>query len=297
MTEVELRLVADNKDAVKGIKEVGIEAQKLSKTEEQYTQKRKGLIEKEIQMQKQLSESRLKAKDIENLKLYNNLLSDSEKRLKDLQTAGLQSEKQTESLTQKLGKFALGFITVNAAIKVFKEVIESTDALGDKFAKTLNGWKEGFASMARAIANNDFNDFFLNVQKAVIEGQRYADTSQKITDKERALGIKLKENETLFKQLRVAQDNMGLSNEKRLEAGLKAEALLKQDSLDRIELDKARLENDLTAAAFVSKQSKGAVEQYIKEDAAFMKLVESGNQYNELIKKRDILLQKMLGVI
>ena len=58
-----------------------------------------------------------------------------------------------------MGSWALGFATVSAAVGVFKKIIESTDTLSDKFKATLNGWKEGFSAMARAIANNDLRIF------------------------------------------------------------------------------------------------------------------------------------------
>lgn len=125
MDTVEIRLITDNKNAVKGIKEVNTEVQKLGKSEEQYTQKRKGLIEKEIQMQKQLSDSRTKASNIENIRIYNKLLEASKDRLDKLNKAGIEGnkavEKSSDGVLSKIGKMALAYLSVNVAIKVLKE--------------------------------------------------------------------------------------------------------------------------------------------------------------------------------
>lgn len=125
MENIEIRLVTNNSNAVKGIKEVNTEVQKLSKSEEQYTQKRKGLIEKEIQMQKQLSDSKTKAANMENLRIYNKLLEASKDRLDKLNKAGIEGNKEVEKsadgVLNKVGKLAIAYLTVNTAIKVLKE--------------------------------------------------------------------------------------------------------------------------------------------------------------------------------
>lgn len=127
MKEVELKLIAPSASAVKSIREVAAEAQKLHKNEEVYTQKRKGLIEKEIQMQKQLGESRQRASNIENLKIYNKLLDDSKKRLNDLEKAGISAnkevEKSSDGVISKIGKMAIAYLTVRTAVVALKETV------------------------------------------------------------------------------------------------------------------------------------------------------------------------------
>ena len=173
MTEVELKLVAPHASAVKSIKEVANEAQKLYKAEEGYTQKRKGLIEKEIQMQKQLSERREKASNIENLKIYNKLLEDSKKRLEDLNKAGIQGNKEIEksssSVIDKIGKMALAYLSVKTAVVVLKETVlafftksqEGMDLLERKISglKAAVGVLQGeFIKLGKAIAGEGGNE-------------------------------------------------------------------------------------------------------------------------------------------
>ncbi|HBR22855.1 MAG TPA: hypothetical protein DD713_09985, partial [Nitrospiraceae bacterium] len=173
MTEVELKLVAPHASAVKSIKEVANEAQKLYKAEEGYTQKRKGLIEKEIQMQKQLSERREKASNIENLKIYNKLLEDSKKRLEDLNKAGVQGNKEVEKSTggviDKIGKMAIAYLTVRTAVKLLKETVlafftksqEGMDLLERKISglKAAVGVLQGeFIKLGKAIAGEGGNE-------------------------------------------------------------------------------------------------------------------------------------------
>lgn len=205
---------------------------------------------------------------------------------KDYGTAGEQAnqkiEKSGNTLTKSMKSWAAGFVTVTAAVKVFKAIIESTDSLSTKFARTLNGWKEGFSAMARAIANNDFKDFFENVRAAVKEGQRYADTQEKNEDAERAIKIRIAERETALINLRVVQQDATKTEKERLNAGLEAEKILADNAADRLKLAEMQLDNDITSAAFVAKTSKELVKAYLDQDEALLKNIETGKIYNQL---------------
>lgn len=149
MTEVEIKLIAPNQEAVKSIRQVAAESQKLSKSEEQYSQKRKGLIEKEIQVQKQLSEQRSKASNIENLRIYNRLLEASKDRLDKLNNAGIKGNqeviKTSDGVISKIGKMAVAYLTVNTAVKVLKETVlafftKSQEGI-ELLERKINGFK------------------------------------------------------------------------------------------------------------------------------------------------------------
>lgn len=187
---------------------------------------------------------------------------------------------------KKMGTAILAATGVTAgfagALKLGKEIIESTDALSDKFAATLNGWKEGFASMARAIANNDFKDFFKNVREAVQEGQRFTETEDSIGDSARAMKIRVAEGETEILILRDEINRSVDDAKKQAELGNRVQAILKRNAADNVKIAELTLVNDMKNAAFKAKTSETTVKAYLDQDEALMKNIEIGEQYNQL---------------
>lgn len=295
MADVTLTLKADTSNYVQKMKEASLATQKLYDESSKGSKKLTGIIEKEEANLKKLQEWKRKA-SADNLEMYNKEIAASQKRLEAYDKAGTDVENTNQKITKSGGgminavkDWALGFASVTIAIQGFKAIIESTDTLSDKFVATLNGWKEGFSAMARAIANNDFKDFFKNVKEAVKEGQRYTETEDKIGDAARAMKIRIAENETALIKLREAQNSAKLSNEERLKAGLAAEALIKKDAEDRLKLAEMVLDNEMTNAAFKAQTSKEIVKQYLDQNEALLKNIEIGKQYNALQKRLQVI--------
>jgi hypothetical protein len=120
MAEVTLILKASNQDYVNKMKEAQNASQKVYDTVEKGSTKARGLIEKELQAQKQLSDQRNKAKDIDNLKIYNKLLEDSKNRLDKLQNAGIETEKKTNSLTSSFAKLGTAILAAFSVQKIWE---------------------------------------------------------------------------------------------------------------------------------------------------------------------------------
>ena len=176
--------------------------------------------------------------------------------------------------------FVGGFAT---ALKIGKEIIESTQSLSDKFAATLSGWAGGFSAIARAIANNDFKDFFQNVRDAIAEGQRYAETQVSINDSTRALKISIAEGETAILNLRNEQVKANKTDAERVEIGKKIQTILDSNAASRTKLAEAQLQNDIKDAAFIAKTSPELVEAYLRQDKATLETVDAGKKYNQLL--------------
>jgi len=190
---------------------------------------------------------------------------------------------------KKMGTAILAATGITAGfagtLKIGKEIIESTDALSDKFAATLNGWKEGFASMARAIANNDFKDFFKNVKAAVTEGQRFTETQEAIADSARALAIRISEGETEILNLRNDMVKSGVTAIQQAEIGANIQKKLDENAADRVKIAELTLANDMQNAAFKAKTSEIIVKAYLDQDEALLKNIKTGEKYNELQKR------------
>ena len=169
MPDVTLVLKANNSDQISKMKESQKETQKVYDIAEKGSTKQKGLIEREIQMQKQLGESRNKATNVDNLKIYNGLLDDSKKRLTDLEQAGIKTEKQTTSLTQSIGKWVLG---LGIAVTVLNKLQEA-------FLKTQQGmilFSQAGAAMNQVFSNivNGVADWNTVVAQAMVLAKQMA---------------------------------------------------------------------------------------------------------------------------
>src|ERR1035437_782460 len=75
----------------------------------------------------------------------------------------------------------LGVLAV--AWKGAKEVIASTDILGDKFERTIGGWKGGLDAFARSLATineGGLKNLGKKIREGIDEGRRYADSLDSI---------------------------------------------------------------------------------------------------------------------
>jgi hypothetical protein len=284
--QVTLTLKADTSQYVKGIKDAQKATEDLYKTVEKGAKREKGLIEDLEDSINELTAAKKKAYRVEDIEKYNKKIEEAKIHLNEYEQAGVKAntnvEKSGNNLLRSVKAWALGFATITTAVAAFKAIVESTDALSDKFAATLNGWKEGFSAMARAIANNDFKDFFKNVKEAVKEGQRFTETQEAIEDSTRAARIEIAKNKTEFAELRVQQQNRNLTEEERIKIGNRLKDILLRNSALEVEIAKRTLDNDLTNAATKAKTTKEIVKAYLDQDEALLKNIETGKKYNEL---------------
>ena len=301
MADVVLVLKAQNTDYINKIKEAQAATQKLHDTSVAGGKRDKGILEEIDDTLVKLNKARQKAFSYEDIEKYNKKIAETKQNLKEYENAGLQAnekiEKSGNKLLSSIGKWALGFVTITAALKIFKGVIESTDALSDKFKATLNGWKEGFGAMARAIANKDFKDFFKNVKDAVTEGQRYTNTLDKIADATRAMTLRIIEGETKILQLR---ESMAKTDDpkKRAELGKQVEEILIRNSKDRIKIAEAELENDMKSAAFRTKLMPEILKMYLDQNEALLQRYEIGKKLNkEAESDKNSMYKRNLGTV
>lgn len=287
MAEVKLILTADNSQYITKMKEAQTVTQKLHDTSVSGGKREKGILEEIDATLVRLQKAKQKAFTYEDIEKYNKKIQEAKLNLQEYEQAGLKVEKSGNSMLTSLKSWALGFATVSLAVEGFKKIIQSTDSLSDKFEATLNGWKEGFASMARAIANNDFENFFKNVKSAVQEGQRYSEMEDKIGDSARAMKIRIAENETALKKLREVQNDASKSNKETLKSGLEAERIVKANAEDRLKLAQMIYDNEIKNAAEISKQDEATVKRFLQQEPMLMRQIEIGLKYNELIKERN----------
>lgn len=210
--------------------------------------------------------------------------------LKKAESAIGNNTRSVGNYTGALKKFGTGLLAATGftagfagALKIGEGIIESTDALSDKFRITLSGWAGGFSAIARAIANNDFKNFFQNVKDAIAEGQRYAATQENIDDSMRAMKLRVSEGETAILNLRNEQAKATKTDKEKVEIGKQIQTILETNAEARTKLAEAQLKNDIQDAAFIAHTSPSLVKAYLEQDKATLSTVAAGKKYNQLL--------------
>ena len=195
-----------------------------------------------------------------------------------------------------MGLITAGIGSIVGAYNAVKGVIFSTDSLGDKFETTLSGWKSGLDAVARSIATMDFKNFGKNIKEAIEEGRRYAEKTDEISDKLRALKFREAEVSSELLKMRAIENSALSTRDEAIDAGKRAIDLEDQLATTRTSIAKERYENELQNAAVITGQSKIVVEQYLRQDEKLMKLLDTGKQYVKLQEKLKNLQAGEVGI-
>lgn len=234
MQDVELRLVANNSQAVRAVKELATESNKLYANNEKQQKRQVGLITDVENALKELQDAQKNAMTIEHIKKYNQKIAEAKQTLKEYETAGVKANeeitKSGNSMVQSLKNWILGFASVAAglalvskALGVLKDAFKETTfgmntfnlaAAGMKQILndivTLNAWKKGWwkswdAWKESIIGVKDNLQNALNVQ---IE-------FNKLRAEERQLNLDAKDAEIEYRQLLIeANDHRKTATER-----------------------------------------------------------------------------------
>ena len=130
--KVELILTVDNTPYVSGVKEAQKATQQLHNTVENNAKGQKGLIAQEIELLGNLRTLRMRANDPKMLAEYNRRIQESTNKLREYETVGVNANKNIEksgnSLMGSVGKWALGFASLGAAVSILKKAFQETEA-------------------------------------------------------------------------------------------------------------------------------------------------------------------------
>jgi hypothetical protein len=122
------------------------------------------------------------------------------------------------------GLFVAGFAGLTVAYQSLKGVIFSTDALGDKFEKTIGGLKGGLNALETSLASinqGGLKNLAKNIREGIAEGQRYAESLDNIDESTRALQIaEAKANNEILRQTEISR-SAKYSKEQQIAAGKK----------------------------------------------------------------------------
>ncbi len=168
-SEVEIRLITNNSQAVKGIKEVAVESQKLYTNNEKGQKRQIGLIadiEKELA---KLQTAQKNAMSVEQIEKYNKKIAEAKQALEEYNKAGLGVEKQQKSMIQTVGEWATKVLGATVIL----------DKLKDAFLNTRQGtiiFSTALAGMNQVLSNavNGVWDLNKGVTEAMVLARQMA---------------------------------------------------------------------------------------------------------------------------
>ena len=269
--KIELQIVADNAQYISATKQVEQATISMQRTVQEGEKRQKGLIEDTTEALKEYEQQRKKALNYEDLAKANKRIAEAKKTLDEYNKAGLETEKTQEKVKKStngmwdgLKRLAAAYLTVNAAIKAFNAVMNSTQRTGDFLRREITGIKFAVDELSRSIANSNLKDLGKRLDEARQTGKEYADSLDNIGDRERELLVRESERKIQLADLAKVYRNTALVGAegyaRRAEAAKKYIDLVEEGEKEAIELAQIRLETELSMA----RQAMGVQEEYKK---------------------------------
>jgi hypothetical protein len=253
MATIDLKIVADSNQAVSEITKVTEASKTMQRTVQEGEKRQKGLIEDTIDALKKYEIARNKAMSVEGIEKYNKKIAEGRQTLKEYETAGVQAnekvEKSGNSLLQSIGRWALGFATITAAIKIFKSIMGSTQISADFLAREIKGLTSALGELWRSIATGNITDLGKRMNEVRNAGREYADALDYIGDRGRELMLREGERKIQLAELAKVYRNTALSHEKQAEAAQEFIRLTEEGAKEAVELAELRLKAELKLAS------------------------------------------------
>jgi len=259
MKRIELEIVADNSQYIQSTKEVTQATQTMQKSVHKGEQRTKGLIEDTTAALKDYEEKRKKAFTIEGVEKYNKKIAEAKQTLEEYNKAGIETTKVQEKqkkgnndMITGLKRLAATYLTVHAAVKIFKAIMNSTQQTGDLLRREISGIKSALDELSRTVATGNWAELGRRLREARQAGMDYADAWDVVGDRERELRLIETEREGRMIELAKIYRNTGLVGaegyRKRKEAAEEYIKLAGEGERDAVELLKIRLDAELDFA-------------------------------------------------
>jgi len=280
MADVILVISADNTNAVRGIKEVQKETQKLADMGDTSSKKRLGFIEQEEKRIAHLTELRRKSYDTKNIEFYNKTIKDSQDRLKGLESAGIGVEKSTSNMGVMFGKLFAVIGGGAAVMKVFHSIMQSTEATTHELEKVTTGLTSGIGFFFKAIASGDWTNFRQGLRDAIEGGVEFVNEMENIQNRQNEQVVLSAEASAKIAELRMGTFDKGIENvDKLIENTGKIIEIQKGDFEKQSILAKDLYETNLKKAATDSKISKERLQTLVTEYSLNKANIELGDKW------------------
>lgn len=218
-----------------------------------------------------------------DLKAAKQALAEEQARLSDLQRE--QDEYQYPKIINSVKKWAAGLVTLTAAIKTTKAIIQSTETTILKFESAVAQAKAGVGYFFKAIASGDWSNFLKNLEAAIKGAKDYTEAISSLTNKQNEQKIKSSELDKKIGALRDETYDRNAENyENRKNALEEIIKLEREKYTQEAELAKKAYEINLKKAATDSGLSEKQIEHFITEYSSLEELIDKGEEYNKLTK-------------
>lgn len=305
--KIELQIVADNADYINKTKEVAQATVTMQRSVQEGEKRQKGLIEDTTEAIKKYEKARKQAYKFEDLEKYNKKIAEAKQTLKEYEQAGLKVDeaqkkqvKSTNNLWSSIKKLGAAYLSINAAVKIFKAVMDSTQGTGDLLRREMSGLKTMLDELSRTIATGNWAQLGERLKQARLAGMQYADAMDAVGDRERELLLIETERQGKMIELAKIYRNTGLVGaegyRKRKEAAEEYIRLAEEGERDALEVLQLRLDAELDFARQklgysqdISDAEKKRVNEEIinnvRSAKAFDQNKESMQEYQRLIKE------------
>ena len=295
--DVELRLIADNKDAVKGVRELAQESQKLYDNNKKAQQREVGLIadiEKELD---RLKDKKKNAFTVEQIEKYNKKIREAEQDLKDYNNAGVKAEEQNTKISTSLKELATKLVAGIAVWKSFKAIIESTEATALQFHSTVNGLKTGLDKLMKTMVAGEWKDFFHMFRggfyDAVKAGKEFTMEMDRINNIERQYALQKEDlNKRIEEQRRIFYEDDKTSLDDKIKAADDMLAAIKEkaDLEIKIASETAQAISDITTGK--NKLTKEQLNEVITNYEIIDRIGKNNEVLNTQIEKMERALKR-----
>jgi len=190
-----------------------------------------------------------------------------------------------------MAKMGGAFFAIGGAVDFFKGAMNSTGKTADAFAATIEGIKQGFDAVKRAVATLDFKDFIKNVKSAIDEGRRYAENLDDLDEKTRRLKIAEADATAKILEQTKIQRSAKSTNDEKIAAGKEIIRLEEELAGIRTGIAQQAYDNEITNIASITKLTNKEVEAYLRGEKAIVDNIAAGETYNDALKERSTILK------
>ena len=251
-------------------------------------------VEKSIDALKQ---ARKGAFSIEAIERYNKKIAEAEIHLKEYEQAGLPAEKQTNAIAGSLKKLGLQALTVAAAWKTFKSIMESTNTTSVYFHSSIESAKSGLDYFMKSITSADFSNFREGMWDSIQAGREFVEVMDHIANVSREYSLReLKLMKEIEQKRRIVYASDAKASLKmKIAEGNNMIALTEEICNMQIEVARESLAVAMDLAAKENKlkdeQLKYIIENYTKVE----KLAKEYDELNKTVEEYLIPVDKMIS--
>ena len=224
-------------------------------------------------------------------------LDKSKRKISDFgQTAKQENKGVAGSFNSMKGALGGAMVALGSLYGVMesgKAVIASSEALSDKYERTIGGLNNGFEVFKNMLANMDFSNFFTNITNAIKLGQEYADFLDTQEDKKRGLNIQEAQSNNELTKLRNSLNSVLLTETQRSVIAKQMKEIIIQNGADQKKWANDNLNSTIENIAATKRLSKVEIERFINYKKGDAQIFEDADKYNKLVEERDTYQRSM----